>query len=100
MTPPNPDARLRELPARLRVMAASLDRDGMPNAALYMRQAADRIEALGAGLRPFKRAIDDWGDDARQPDRWNIWEHPTATGITLGDLRRARDLVKGNGDAG
>lgn len=54
----------------------------------------DCHDELFAALKPFAKALDDWGDDQGQPDRWNIWEHPTASGITLGDLRRARAAIQ------
>lgn len=47
-------------------------------------------EALRAGLEPFAKALADGGDDESQPDDRDIWEHPIAMLITLGDLRRAR----------
>src|ERR1051325_4590617 len=57
--------------------------------ARFEEAKSTRIAELEEALRPFKRAMEDWGDDNGQPDRWNIWEHPVAMNITLGDLRRA-----------
>lgn len=57
--------------------------------------ALDRIEALEAALRPFAKAVDDWGDDQGQPDRWDTSEHPIAYNVTLGDFRRARNTLGG-----
>lgn len=60
-------------------------------------EAATALEALSArervlreALKPFATALDDWGDDTGQPDRWTAWEHPIAMNVTLGDFRRAR----------
>lgn len=48
------------------------------------------VERLREALEPFATALDDWGDDTGQPDRWTAWEHPIAMNVTLGDFRRAR----------
>lgn len=50
-----------------------------------------RIEALEAGLRPFADAAENIEDTQR--DTSEVWEHPAALCITLGDLRRARSLL-------
>lgn len=62
----------------------------------------DRIAALEAeeralreGLRPFSDAVDDL--DEGDADAAHIWEAPVAMGLTVGDLRRARALLQGQG---
>jgi len=50
-------------------------------------------KALREALEPFARALDEWGDDTGQPDRWSAWEHPIATNVTLGDFRRAAEAI-------
>lgn len=67
------------------------------------RTPADELEAnarliaaapeLLEALAPFATALSDWGDDSRQPDRWNTWEHPLAIGVTIGDFRRAAAAI-------
>ncbi len=44
-------------------------------------------------LEAFVTALEDWGDDTGQPDCWEVWEHPIAMGVTLGDFRRARTAL-------
>ena len=53
-----------------------------------------RLESAEDALRPFAMALHEWGDDAGQPDRWNVWEHPIANGVTLGDFRSAAHFLQ------
>lgn len=55
---------------------------------------SELIERLEAALKPFADAIDEWGDDTDQPDRWTTWEHPVAMCVTLGDFRRAHATMR------
>lgn len=48
------------------------------------------IHQLREGLEPFSSAFDGWDGE---PETGDLWEHPTAMEITLGDLRRARALL-------
>ncbi|WP_156359912.1 hypothetical protein [Sphingomonas sp. Leaf10] len=54
-------------------------------------EAAARIEALEAALRPFAEAADDLDDKHR--DSSPIWEAPAALGIDAGHLRDAQKLL-------
>lgn len=55
---------------------------------------AERANALEAALRPFAQALDDWGDEAEQPDNTNAWEHPISLDLTIGDFRRAHAALE------
>lgn len=53
-------------------------------------------EAMAA-LEPFAAA--GYGIEADDEDRWEIWERPEAMNITVGHLRRARDVYSKRGGA-
>lgn len=61
-----------------------------PDLQSKLDEALSRIARLEEALEPFAKALDDWGDEPEQNDRRNLYEHPAAIGIGLGDLRRAR----------
>lgn len=65
------------------------------DAAAALHQGRDKaVEAL----RPFAKALDDWGDDKTHPDTGDLWEHPAAMLITVGDLRGARAALGAKGE--
>ena len=51
-------------------------------------------EKLRAALKPFADAADDieHGDK----DSYNLWEHPAAMWITIGDLRNCQRILDGS----
>jgi hypothetical protein len=59
--------------------------------------ALARCEEMREALEPFAKALDDWGDEPEQSDRRNLYEHPAAIGIGIGDLRRARAALDSGG---
>ncbi len=61
--------------------------------AAQLRDMRASNAAIIEALAPFVDALDDWGDDTAYLDRSNIWEHPVALGITIGDLRAARKAL-------
>lgn len=72
---------------------SDLDSFGVKSLAIaaWNRRADDskdkRIAELETALAPFAEASKDF--DAECLDQWDIWEHPAALNITVGDLRRA-----------
>ncbi len=40
-------------------------------------------------LKPFAKAVAEWGDDTDQSGLKDVWEHPIAMLVTIGDFRRA-----------
>ena len=98
-----------ELLLGLFVMANQLEADGLPNAALYMRTAAERIQKLEEGLRPFAKAAA--GVEAFDPEfpmegaalRASFDWYDKAQGGSLkrdsvrrADIERARALLGGD----
>lgn len=59
----------------------------MSEVAALLKAKDKRIAELQAALAPFAEASKDF--DAECLDQWDIWEHPAALNITVGDLRRA-----------
>ena len=65
------------------------------DAATALRQLMAENQRLKKALKPFSQSIEEWGDDLGQPDRWDVWEHPIAIGVTIGDFRQARAAIGG-----
>nr|WMC99291.1 hypothetical protein RAR13_11600 [Aminobacter aminovorans] len=59
----------------------------MSEVAALLKAKEKRIAELETALAPFAEASKDF--DAECLDQWDIWEHPAALNITVGDLRRA-----------
>lgn len=57
-----------------------------------MLEASDLIEKLEKALKPFADAYED--TDEKDLDHWDIWEHSAAMGITIGDLRKAKEVLE------
>lgn len=69
------------------------------DAAQVLVAALSKTEALVDALRPFAKALEEWGDEPNQQNVRDLWDHPLAMNITLGDFRRARNklaLIEGN----
>lgn len=49
---------------------------------------------LREALEPFAKAYEDEGDGPWHEDGHNLWEHPAALDLTVGDLRRARAAIE------
>lgn len=81
---------LRARPSDIEIEAASHIRSLTTELATVKK----RLESAEDALRPFAMALHEWGDDAGQPDRWNVWEHPIANGVTLGDFRSAAHFLQ------
>jgi hypothetical protein len=71
---------------------STLESERQANAVLTeenARLSKERDMAVEA-LRPFASALDEWGEDKGQPDRWDVYEHPIAQCVKLGAFRCAR----------
>jgi hypothetical protein len=69
--------------------------------AIAHEQAADEGEAAERyrqALKPFAKALDDWGDEPGHPDSRTAWDHPIGMNVTLGDFRKARAALSPDGD--
>ena len=68
------------------LLGHSISPNDCHSAAATLRTFTAALAKVEAALKPFAEADD--LEDAQ--DCWNIWEHPAAMNITIGNLRAAK----------